>query len=111
MKIRASLHLGELEETISIFPILQETDEHLALKLAAYIFFAAQKPLILSSAQQHSALANQDFAPDLLAVDLTNQVTLWIECGKTTSNKLEKTVKRFRHARIIILTALPREAA
>jgi uncharacterized protein YaeQ len=109
MKIRASIHLGEKSSTIQLFPVLQETNEHLILKLTAAVFFHQQEPIVVTSPQQHSALAGQDFAPDLMAVDLTNQVTLWLECGKTTLHKLDKVSKRFRTARIVMITALPRE--
>ena len=95
---------------MSLYPILQETSDHLLLKLAAFIFFHAQEPLVISSPQQHLALAGQDFAPDLMQVDDTHQVTLWIECGKTTLHKLDKVTKRFRSARILMLLALPHEA-
>jgi hypothetical protein len=82
----------------------------LILKLAAFIFFHLKEPLIISSPQQNSALAGQDFAPDLMTVDFSNQVTLWIECGKTTLHKLDKVTKRFREARLWMLLAYPHEA-
>ncbi len=109
MKIRSAVHLGEKSFALQLFPILSETDEHLELKLAASLFYHAYEPVVVSSPQQHSALAGQDFAPDLIHIDDTNQVTLWIECGKTTVHKLDKATKRFRNARIVMLTALPRE--
>ena len=65
---------------------------------------------MISSPQQHAALADQDFAPDLMTADLTNQVTLWIQCGKTTMHKLDKVTKRFRDARIWMLMTSPAEA-
>lgn len=110
MKIRASLHLGETDRTLQIYPVLQETDDHLRLKLAACVLFHQADPLLISSPQQHDALAGQDFAPDLMTADDTNQVTLWIECGKTTAHKLEKSAKRFRTARMVMLLAHPHEA-
>ncbi len=45
-----------------------------------------------------------------MTADLTNQVTLWIQCGKTTLHKLDKVTKRFRDARIWMLMAQPNEA-
>jgi uncharacterized protein YaeQ len=110
MKIRAALHLGEKAQSLQLFSVLQETADHLVLKLAAAIFFHETEPEIISSPQQSPALAGQDFAPDLLKVDDTNQVTLWVECGKTTLHKLTKVTKRFREARLIMLTAHPVEA-
>ena len=65
---------------------------------------------MIASPQQHPALAGQDFAPDLITADDTNQVTLWVECGKTTLHKLDKVTKRFREARLWMLMAHPHEA-
>jgi uncharacterized protein YaeQ len=110
MKIRSTIHLDEKSYTLQLYPVLQETDDHLALKLAAFVFFHAREPLVISSPQQHSALTGQDFAPDLMTADDTNQVTLWIECGKTTLHKLDKVTKRFREARIWMLMPGPTEA-
>lgn len=109
-KIRATLHLGGEPKSLQLYPVLQETDDHLRLKLAAVVFFHEVDPLVITSPQQHTALSNQDFAPDLMTVDYTNQVTLWVECGKTTSNKLDKVAKKFRAARIVMLLAAPHEA-
>jgi len=110
VKIRASIHLGQKSFSLQLFPVLQETGDHLLLKLAAGIFFHDREPVTVSSPQQQSALAGQDFAPDLIAVDLTNRVTFWVECGKTTLHKLDKVTKRFRDARIVMLLAHPQEA-
>jgi uncharacterized protein YaeQ len=110
VKIRSSIHLDEKSYTLPLSPVLQETDDHLVLKLAAFVFFHEQVPAVISSPQQSAALTGQDFAPDLMTVDDTNQVTLWIECGKTTLHKLDKVTKRFRGARIVMLLAHPHEA-
>ena len=111
MKIRSSIHLDEKSYALPLYPVLQETTDHLVLKLAAFVLFHEKEPAVISSPQQSPALAGQDFAPDLMTVDDTNQVTLWIECGKTTLHKLDKVTKRFRGARIVMLCAHPHEAA
>jgi uncharacterized protein YaeQ len=110
MKVRSTIHLGEKSYPLQLHPVLQETDDHLVLKLAAFVFFHEKEPTVISSPQQSPALAGQDFAPDLLTVDDTNQVTLWVECGKTTLHKLDKATKRFRAARMWMLMAHPHEA-
>ena len=110
MKIRSTLHLGEKTRALQLHPILSETDDHLLLKLAACVFFYEREPLVISSPQQHPALAGQDFAPDLITVDDTNRVTFWVECAKTTLHKLDKVTKRFREARLLMLMAHPLEA-
>jgi uncharacterized protein YaeQ len=110
MKIRSSIHLDGKTVPLQLFPVLEETDDHLKLKLAAFVFFHAQEPQVITSPQQHSALTGQDFSPDLMTADYTNQVTLWIQCGKTTLHKLGKVTNRFREARIWMLMAHPLEA-
>jgi len=109
MRIRASIHLEEESHTLNLFPVLEETDDHLALKLAAYVLYHRDKPQMVTSPEQHPALAGQDYCPDFIQADLTNQVTLWLECGKTTINKLTKATRRHRDARLIMLLALPHE--
>jgi len=109
VKIRSSIHLGGESFSLNLFSTLQETADHLFLKLAAAVFFHAARPTV-ETGPAHHALSGQDFWPDLMSVDLTGQVTLWIECGKTTLHKLEKVSKRFRQARVIVLTAEPAQA-
>jgi len=110
MKIRCTLHLDGKTIPFQLFSVLQETDDHVILKLAAFIFFHSLEPLVITSSQQHPSLMGQDFSPDLMTADDTNQVTLWIQCGKTTLHKLDKITKRFRGARIWMLMAHPLEA-
>jgi uncharacterized protein YaeQ len=110
MKIRSTIHLDGKTTSLPLFPVLQETDDHLMLKLASFIFFYSKEPLVITSPQQHSALIGQDFSPDVMTADDTGQVTLWIQCGKTTLHKLDKITKRFREARLWMLMAQPVEA-
>ena len=93
MKIRSTLHLGDQPVQILLVPILSETLDHLLLKLAAAVLFHKTEPIV-SPSSQHPALQGQDFLPDLVKVNDTNDVTLWIECGKTTLHKIEKVSKR-----------------
>lgn len=110
MKIRSTLHVDGKALPLQLFPVLQETDDHLLLKLAAFVFFHAQEPFVVTSPQQHSALVGQDFAPDLMTADDSGQVRLWIQCGKTTLHKLGKITNRFRDTRIWMLMSQPNEA-
>jgi uncharacterized protein YaeQ len=109
MKIRSAIHLGGQSVNLILFPKVQETDDHLALKLAAYLLFFPEHPTPEASTQ-HPALQGQDFEPDLLAVDESGGVKLWIECGKTTLHKLTKVTRRFRDARVVMVIAEPHEA-
>jgi uncharacterized protein YaeQ len=106
--LRASIHLNGRSAALTLFPVLQETTEHLLLKIAAFLFFFEKNPTI-ETAATHIALQGQDYWPDLLAADLTGGVTLWVECGKTTLHKLSKVSRRFRDARVIVLTTHPRQ--
>lgn len=106
MKIRSSIHLNGDSANLNLFPTIQETVEHLVLKLAGSLFFFGWRPTIETGAT-HPALQSQEYYPDLMATDEGGQITLWIECGKTTSHKLEKASKRFRQARILVLTPQP----
>jgi uncharacterized protein YaeQ len=110
MKIRSTLHIDGKELPLQLFPVLQETDDHLMLKLAAFVFFHAREPFVVTSSAQHPSLEGQDFAPDLMTADDSGQVSLWIQCGKTTLHKLGKVTNRFREARIWMLMPQPNEA-
>jgi len=109
MKIRANLYINERSSSLVLFPVLSETTEHLVMKLAAALLFTDSAPIV-SPSTQHPALRDQDFVPDLMALNTAGELILWVECGKTTPHKLSKVSKRFRQARVIVLTALPREA-
>jgi len=109
MKIRALLHFTEKSSAVLLTPIQQETADHLLLKLAASILFHNQEPIVAPSSQ-HPALREQDFLPDLFHVNDRNEVTLWIECDKTTVHKMEKVAKRYRDARLVMLMMQPLEA-
>src|SRR3982074_13069 len=109
MKIRANLYINVRSSSLVLFPVLSETAEHLVLKLAAALFFSNCEPIVSPSPQQ-PALRDQDFVPDLMALNEAGELILWVECGKTIPHTLSKVSKRFRQARVIVLTALPREA-
>ncbi len=109
MTIRSTIHINGRTTSLNLYATLQETRDHLLLKLAATLFFFDQDPTIETGAT-HPALQGQDYWPDVMATDAGGQITLWIECGKTTLHKLEKISRRFRNARIIVLTPEPHQA-
>ena len=110
MKIRCDLHVNGGSRKLLLVPAPNETGEHLALKLAAYILFWNDEPIVSASAK-HPALAGQEFIPDLMALDDSGAIRLWIECGHTTMNKLSKLIRRLPQADIVALQASEREAA
>ena len=81
----------------------------MALKLAAYLLFWDQDPAVDPGAN-HPALLGQEFVPDLLAVNDAGEASVWVECGKTTVNKISKVTRRFRRARLVVFKATEREA-
>lgn len=103
MTVRASLHLNNQSANLVLYPGLNETDDHLRLKLAAFILYFDSQPSVEMGAT-HVALCGQEFWPDLLAADFSGAVTLWVECGRTTRHKLSKVRKRFRDARLVVIT-------
>lgn len=109
MKLRCDLHVNGASRKLVLVPGENEKDETLALKLAAYLLFWGQDPVVDASAR-HPALAGQEFLPDLMALDETGAVRLWVECGSATLHKLMKLTRRLPQARIVVLKATEREA-
>ena len=110
MKIRCDLHLNGGSRKLLLVPGPNETGEHLALKLAAYLLFWDQNPVVEASSR-HPALAGQEFIPDLMALNDSGEIALWVECGQATLHKLGKLVRRLPAARIVVIKATEREAA
>lgn len=110
MKLRCDLHLNGGARKLVLVPALNETGEHLALKLASYLLFWDCQPVVEASSR-HPALAGQEFVPDLMALDDSGQVRLWVECGQVTMHKLKKLTRRLPAARIVVVKATEREAA
>jgi uncharacterized protein YaeQ len=87
-----------------------EPDDHLAHRIAAFILFWKDQPMVDASTKT-PALANFEFLPDLLAVDDAGEATLWIECGTVTLHKLTKVTRRMPRCRIVIMKENERAAA
>ncbi len=109
MKIRCDLHVNGGARKLLLVPGATETGEHLALKLAAYLLFWDFDPVVGASSK-HPALADQEFIPDLMALDEGGAVRLWVECGNVAWHKLNKLVRRCPGARLVVLKSTHREA-
>ena len=109
MKLRCDLHVNGGARKLVLVPGIQETDEHLAMKLAAYLLFWDLEPIVEASAK-HPALASQEFIPDLMALDETGAIKLWVGCGKVTMHKMGKLSRRHPGARLVVMRASEREA-
>ena len=100
-KIRADLRVNDDNRNLVLVAIENETPAHLGLKLAAYLSFWEQD-LTLEASAKHPALAGSAFRPDLLGTGIGGQVTHWIECGRTSSNKIEKVLRKWPDAALIV---------
>ena len=109
MKLRCDLHVNGGARKLVLVPAAHETAEHLGLKLASYLLFWDLNPVVGAS-PRHPALAGQEFAPDLMALDDAGAVRLWVECGKVTLHKLGKLTRRLPGTRLVVLKASENEA-
>ena len=100
-RVRADLQVNGGERKVVFACLDNETPEHLALKLAAYLSFWDQE-LTLDARHNHPSLSGQEFYPDLLGVDAGGAVTHWVECGNTAMHKLGKVVRRWPDAAVFL---------
>lgn len=104
MKLRCDLHLNEDHRRLLLAAEREETLEHLALKLSAFLLFWGQNPKVAPSLQ-HPALLGQEFRPDLMGLNATGEIALWVECGTITLHKLNKLTRRHPSARLVVIKA------
>jgi len=79
------------------------------MKLAAVAMFLPQSPIVDPSAD-HPALSDFDVRPDVLGVNMAGEIALWVECGETSTNKLDKVSRRLGQARIVVIKESMRQA-
>lgn len=108
MAYRCEYNLNGEKRRVVVARGTEETDEHLALRLAAFALFWDVEPQMEIS-PKHPALAQVEFKPDFIALDAGGEVALWGECGNVSINKLDKLTRRYPHARIAVLKASPAE--
>lgn len=109
MHHRCTIQLGTTSRKIVLVGQDNESPEHLALKLAAYLLFFPMKP-ILEVSLKNPAISGQEFRPDLLCLNEFGEVRLWGECGTVSTHKLDKLIRRLRESRIVVLKENLREA-
>jgi uncharacterized protein YaeQ len=111
VKLRCELAVNGGERKLLICQGVNEADDHPALKLAAYLMYWDSEPL-LDASPKLPALAAFDFLPDLIALDDAGDIKLWVECGSTTMNKLQKLTRRvpLGRGRIVVLKTNERDA-
>jgi uncharacterized protein YaeQ len=108
VRLRCDLHVNDGARKLILVCGPTETEEHLALRLCATLLFWDEDPLTEASLK-HPALMDQEFLPDLMALDAGGAVRLWVECGKAALHKLGKLVSRYPGARLVVLKASERE--
>ncbi len=108
MQIRCSVHLGQSAKKLVLVSQETETAEHMALKLAAFILFFDENPQV-SISSKNPAISDQEFRPDLIALDEAGATKLWIECGNVATHKMDKLIRRNRNARIAVMKGTVRE--
>ena len=109
MKIRADLHLDGEHRKALVVGGPNETDEHVAHRLAGCLLFWKDEPL-LDASPKLPALSGFDFLPDLLGLDASGEISLWAEFGPVTRNMLTKITRRLPRARVVIVKENEREA-
>jgi len=102
VKIRCDLHVNGGNKKLLLVAGPSETEDHLALKLAAFLMFWEQDPIINPSVKT-PFLASYEFLPDLIALDAGGDCKLWVECGTATMHKMTKLTRRLPNARIVVL--------
>lgn len=110
MKIRADLTINGESRKPYLVGGINELDDHVIHKLAAYILFWKDDPTLDATAKM-PALANYEFMPDLVAFDEGGRIKLWVEVDTFTLNQLTKVTRREPTARIVILKKNARDAA
>lgn len=108
MQIRCTVQLGDSRRKLLLVSKENETLEHLALKLAGFVLFFDKNPRV-EIRSKNPALENAGFKPDLLSLDSSGSIQLWVECGNVTTHKLDKLLRRQRDARIVVLKGTLRE--
>ncbi|MBI3299679.1 MAG: YaeQ family protein [Elusimicrobia bacterium] len=98
-RLRAEMGVNGGERKFILNCIDNETPEHLAMKLAAYLCFW-DEDLLLDASAKTPALSGQEFRPDLLGLDAGGEVALWVECGNTAMHKMSKVVRKWPDARV-----------
>ncbi len=109
MKIRGELSLGGISSKVILVAKPEEKADHLAMKLAAFAMFLPLGPVV-SPAMDHPGLAGLEIRPDVCAFNDAGEVSLWVECGEVSINKLDKLTRRLPETRIVVIKAQMRQA-
>ena len=84
-----------------LFKDLNETEEHIALKLIAYLYFFEHEIKPETSVQQK-------YKPDLVVFDdplLESSIKFWVECKDSEVKKLDRVLRKNRNARVYLFNS------
>jgi len=87
--IQASNEKDSHTEKLVIVAFNNESGEHIALKLLAYLLFIDRHPHIDADAGWH-------FTPDLIAKDDGGEINLWVDCGSVSVKKADTIATKVR---------------
>jgi uncharacterized protein YaeQ len=80
----------------------EESEQHLAMKLVAYLLFFDRRLKVEAGVDQH-------YKPDLVRTD-GRDVTLWVDCGQISIHKLDKIATTNHAADIVVVKPTRRSA-
>jgi uncharacterized protein YaeQ len=87
--IQAGTGKRDYTEKLVISAFENESGEHIALKLIAYLTFIERRPHIDEDAGWH-------FTPDLIARNDQGDITLWVDCGSVSTKKVDTIATKVR---------------
>ena len=102
MKIRGELHLNGISSKVILVAKPEEKADHLAMKLAAFAMFLPMSPVV-EPTMDHPGLTGLDIRPDVCTFNEAGEVSVWIECGEVSINKLDKLARRLPETRIVVI--------
>lgn len=79
----------EFTEKLIVGALDNEGGATIALKVLAYLLFIERRPRIDEDAGWH-------FVPDLIARELDGTISLWIDCGKLSTKKVDTIAMKVR---------------
>ncbi len=83
-----------------------DTFRHILLKLFAYLLFHRERILLEPSLDDEML----SFRPDVAQLDYEGRITLWIECGECSMDKLDRLAVKAPYGEIWVVTSSPAEA-
>lgn len=108
LSLRCDIHINGSHRKLVLVPQPEESREHLALRLSAFVLFWELNPKAELS-MKNSALADQEFRPDLIALGDGGDIALWVECGNVSLHKLDKLTRRYPYCHLVVLKATETE--